>query len=143
MFPRAPLFFSAPLPFFGRQKKKEFTPAPHPPPPPPPAHPPSHFLPKDWGYRNHLRKLGKTYIELIIFQNMDNGMDLYMHNSIWPEKNWALYKLHNVNDLALWHTGGLPNKKIKKTIKTSNKQNITQKQIHKMKQQKDTTPNKY
>ena len=45
---------------------------------------------------------------------MKNGMDLYMHNSIWPKKNWALYKLHNVNDLALWHTGGSPNKKNQK-----------------------------
>lgn len=55
------------------------------------------------GIRHYLTTNGQPYTEYIIFKNYDDGVDVYMHNSVWELDLWAYYTIDGPWDPEDWY----------------------------------------
>ena len=54
--------------------------------------------------RTYLWGRGIDYLEMMIFQNYYNGLDIYTHKSTWPATHWNYYVMDDIAEPTLWHT---------------------------------------
>ena len=57
------------------------------------------------GIRHYLKTNGQPYTEYIIFKNYDDGVDVYMHNSVWELDLWAYYIIDGPWEPEDWYLG--------------------------------------